>query len=79
MLTLILICVMDFNMKAIKDKIINSSVRYTKVEFHNKNFKRFHYTWKGKTVDILWLSADRNFIPEKLEQKLEEEFQKKVG
>jgi hypothetical protein len=63
-------------MKTIKDKMITSSVRYTKVEFHNKNFKRFHYLWKGLTVDILWLSDDREFIPESLEQRLENEFEK---
>lgn len=67
------------NMKTIKDKIINSSVRYTKVEFHNKVFKRFHYNWKGTTVDILWLSHSREFLPQSLEQRLEKEFQEKVG
>lgn len=63
-------------MKIVKEKMISSSVKYTKVEHHNKIFRRFHYTWKGETMDVLWLSADRDFIPEKLEQKLEEEFQK---
>jgi hypothetical protein len=62
----------------IKDKMITSSVRYTKVEFHNKKFRRFHYNWKGQTMEILWLANDRSFIPESLEKILENEF-KKVG
>jgi hypothetical protein len=66
-------------MKTLKDKMITSSVRYTKVEFHNKKFRRFHYSWKGQTVDILWLASDREFLPESLEHKLEKEFQEKVG
>jgi len=75
---------MDFTtkiilMKAIKDKWITSSVRYTKVEFHNKYFRRFHYCYKGRTADILWLASDREFLPESLEHKLEKEFQEKVG
>ena len=65
-------------MKVVKEKMITASVRYTKVEYHNKNFKRFHYFWRGKTVDILWLSSD-GLIPESLEEKLEKEFQEKVG
>lgn len=63
-------------MKIVKEKMISSSVKYTKVEFHNKIFRRFQYIWKGKTMDVLWLSSSREFIPEKLEEKLEEEFQK---
>lgn len=63
-------------MKTIKDKWVTSSVRYTKVEFHNKTFRRYHYIYKGRTSDILWLSTDREFLPESLEQKLEKEFQK---
>lgn len=63
-------------MKKIKDKWINSNVRYTKVELHNKNFRRYHYISKGKTANILWLSDDREFIPESIEKKLEKEFQK---
>lgn len=72
---------MDFttNMKAIEDKIINSSVRYTKVSIDDKKFKRFHYTWRGKTVDILWLAPNSEFLSDSLEKKLEMEFQKKVG
>jgi hypothetical protein len=66
-------------MKKLKDIMITASVRYTKVEYHNKNFKRFHYFWRGKTVDILWISSDRSLIPESLEEKLEKEFQEKVG
>lgn len=65
-------------MKKIKDKWVTSSVRYTKVEFDNKNFKRFHYCYQGRTADILWLSNDREFLPDKLEKILEKEF-KKVG
>lgn len=65
-------------MKTIKEKMVTSSVLYTKVEFHNKYFRRFQYQWKGKILDILWLSDDGNFIPESLEQRLENEF-KKVG
>lgn len=61
-------------MRTIKDKMVTSSVRYTKVEFHNKYFRRFHYIYKGRTVDILWLADDRSFLPESLEQKLEKEF-----
>jgi hypothetical protein len=63
-------------MKLVKDKMVNPRVRYTKVYFHNKNFRRFQYLSRGRTVDILWLSDDRNFIPEFLEQKLEKEFEK---
>lgn len=63
-------------MKTIKDIMITNSVRYIKVEFSNKNFKRFHFKWKEKTVDILWLSGDSSFLPEILERKLEKEFQK---
>jgi hypothetical protein len=63
-------------MKTIKDKMINSNVRYTKVEIHNKYFRRFHYNSKGRTVDILWLADDRSFLPELIEQKLEKEFSK---
>jgi len=65
-------------MKTIKDIMITQSVRYTKVEYHDKRFRRFHYIWKGKTVDILWLSSDKGLIPELLERKLEKEFQKKL-
>ncbi len=63
-------------MKSIKDKWITSSVRYTKVEFHNKTFRRYHYCYKGRTADILWLADDRSFLPESIEQKLEKEFSK---
>jgi len=63
-------------MKKVKDKWVTSSVRYTKVEFHNKNFRRYHYVYKGRTTDILWLSDEREFLPESLEGKLEKEFQK---
>lgn len=63
-------------MKELKDRWVTSSVRYTKVEFHNKIFRRFHFCYKGKTVDILWLADNREFLPEKLEEKLEKEFQK---
>jgi hypothetical protein len=66
-------------MKTLKDKMITSSVRYTKVEFHNKSFRRFHYCYRGRTTDILWLASDREFLPESLEHKLEKEFQEKVG
>lgn len=66
-------------MRTIKDKMVTSSVRYTKVEFHNKYFRRFHYNSKGRTIHILWLDGDRSFLPESLEQKLEKEFSKKVG
>lgn len=84
-LILLWICVMDFTtkmtklMKTVKDKWITSSVRYTKVEFHNKHFRRFHYCYRGRTTDILWLASDREFLPESLEHKLEKEFQEKVG
>lgn len=63
-------------MKTLKDKMITSSVRYTKCEFHNKIFRRFHYTSRGRTCDILWLADNRDFLPESLEHKLEKEFQK---
>jgi hypothetical protein len=65
-------------MKPVKDRWITQSVRYTKVEFHNKIFRRYHYCYKGRTTDILWLSSDRSFLPESLENKLENEFQKEV-
>ena len=63
-------------MKVVKEKMITSSVIYTKVEFHSKVFRRFQYFWKGKSLDVLWLSSDRSLLPEKLEEKLENEFQK---
>ena len=63
-------------MKKIKDKWFNSRIRYTKVEFDNKSFRRFHYYYNGRTVDVLWLSDDRSFLPEKIEEKLEKEFEK---
>lgn len=66
------------NMKKLKDKWISSSVRYTKVEFHNKNFRRYHYCYKGRTTDILWLASDGSFIPESIEQRLEKEFLKEL-
>lgn len=65
-------------MKIVKQKMITSSVKYSKVEFHNKHFKRFQYQWKGQVLDILWLTDNGNFIPESFEDKLEKEF-KKVG
>jgi hypothetical protein len=65
-------------MKKIKDKMINIGCRYTKVTFDNKNFRRFQYVSQGRTNDILWLSNEREFLPDKLEQRLEKEF-KKVG
>jgi len=65
-------------MKSIKDKWITSGVRYTKVEFHNKTFRRYLYCYKGRTTDILWLASDRSFIPESLEQRLEKEFIKEI-
>lgn len=66
-------------MKAVKDKWITSSVRYTKVEFHNKTFRRYYYCYKGIKIEILWLASDRSFLPESLENKLENQFQKEVG
>lgn len=69
-------------MKKLKDKWVTSSVRYTKLEFHNKTFRRYQYVYKGRTTDILWLASDRSFIPEHLEKRLEKEFEleiEKVG
>lgn len=66
------------DMRVIKEKMITSSVSYTKVEFHSKVFRRFQFLWKGKTLEILWLDAERDLIPERLEEKLENEY-KKVG
>ncbi len=62
------------NMKIIKDKYITNCARYTKVELDNKYFRRYHYGYKNRTVDILWLSSDREFINEKLELHLENQF-----
>lgn len=64
-------------MKILKDNYINSCVRYTKVELDNKYFRRYHYsTYKNRTVDILWLCSDREFINPKLELYLENQFKK---
>lgn len=66
------------DMKVIKEKMITSSVIYTKVEFHSKIFRRFQFLWKGQILETLWLDSERDLIPERLEEKLENEF-KKVG
>lgn len=69
---------MDFmiNMKKLQDKWVKPVVRYTKVEFDNKKFRRFEYILKDKTSSVLWLDSNRSFIPEFLELKLEKEFEK---
>ena len=63
-------------MKIVKDKYINSCVRYTKVELDNKYFRRYHYGYQNRTVYILWLCNDREFVNEKLELHLENQFKK---
>ena len=59
------------DMKVIKEKMITSSVIYTKVEFHSKIFRRFQFLWKGQILETLWLDSERDLIPERLEEKLE--------
>ena len=49
-------------MKVIKDKYVTNCARHTKVEFDNKNFRRFYFGYKGRTAEILWLSNEREFI-----------------
>lgn len=66
-------------MNILKDTWRAQSVRYTKVEFHNKKFRRYYFCSGGRKVDVLWLASDRTFLPEFLEEKLEKEFQKEVG
>ena len=66
------------NMRVIKDRYVTNCSRHAKVEFDNKNFRRFYFGYKGRTAEILWLSNERKFIPDSLEKFLEKEF-KKVG
>jgi len=65
-----------FDMNILKDIWRSKSVRYTKVEFHNKEFRRYYYCSNGRKVDVLWLAFDGTFLPNFLEEKLEKEFQK---
>ena len=39
-------------MKVIKDKYVTNCARHTKVEFDNKNFRRFYFGYKGRTAEI---------------------------
>lgn len=66
-------------MKLLKDKWTTPYVRYTKVEFQNKCFRRYHFIKMGRSIDVLWLASDREFLPEVVEKKLEKEFETMVG
>jgi len=66
-------------MEVIKDTMVSSSVRYTKVLYQHKRFRRFQYYWKGKELETLWLTDISDWLPDFLEDKLEEVFKKEVG
>lgn len=66
-------------MEKVKDVFITPGVRYTKVKFCGKIFKRFQYIWMGKTMDIQWADSESQFMNDSFEKQIEDEFKKKVG
>ena len=48
-------------MKVIKDKYVTNCARHTKVEFDNKNFRRFYFGYKGALYGYI-LSSIINFF-----------------